>query len=244
MRIPSLLILVAGAGVAQTPKFEVATLKHATSEGRPGDIPRNMDDSPGHFAMHNVPLRYALEWAFDVKDYEIAGPEWIKGPEERYEIVGRTAGPASEADLRKMLHWLLIERLALKAHRETRETAVYMLVPGKGPAKVKESAPDGVPGLKGGAVPLLFQNQPISRLTFLLSRRMDKPVLDMTGLTGIYDYSLDITGLGAFSGPPPPDDSPSIFTSVEKDLGLKLEARKAPIQILVIDSVNKVPTEN
>ncbi len=241
---PWLLLLTISCGLAQTPiKFEVATLKHATSDGRPGDIPRNMDDSPGHFAMHNVPLRYAIEWAYDLKDYEVSGPEWIKGPDERYEIVGRSAGAASEAQLRLMLQSLLAERLGMKAHRETRELPVYVLIPGKGPAKVKEPAAEGAAGLQGGPT-VLFHKQPISRLTFMMTRRMDRPVLDMTGLTGIYDYSLDITGLGAFSGPNPPEGSPSIFTAVQNDLGLKLEARKHPIEILVIDAVNKVPTEN
>jgi uncharacterized protein (TIGR03435 family) len=243
----SLIVFAAGVTPAQTPlKFEVATLKHATSEGRPGDIPRNMDDSPGHFAMHNVPLRYALEWAFDVKDYELSGPDWIKGPDERYEIVGRSAGPASEEQLRLMLQSLLVERVALKIHRETRELPVYVLIPGKGAPKVKEPASDGDASLSGGANGVLFHKQPISRLTFMMSRRMDRPVLDMTGLTGIYDFKLDISGLANFSGPPPPDDAPvgSIFSAVQSDLGLKLEATKRPISIVVIDSVNKVPTEN
>jgi uncharacterized protein (TIGR03435 family) len=243
----SLIVFAAAVTPAQTPlKFEVATLKHATSDGRPGDIPRNMDDSPGHFAMHNVPLRYALEWAYDLKDYELSGPDWIKGPDERYEIVGRSAGPATEAQMRLMLQALLVERLALKTHRETRELPVYVLIPGKGAAKVKEPSADGDAGLSGGATGVLFHKQPISRLTFMMSRRMDRPVLDMTGLKGIYDFKLDISGLSNFSGPPPPDDAPvgSIFSAVQTDLGLKLEATKRPIPILVIDSVNKVPTEN
>jgi uncharacterized protein (TIGR03435 family) len=243
----SLMVFAAGVTSAQTPlKFEVATLKHAVTDGRPGDIPRNMDDSPGHFAMHNVPLRYALEWAFGLKDFELSGPDWIKGPDERYEIVGRSSGPATEAQMRQMLQSLLIERLALKTHRETRELPVYVLIPGRGPAKVKEPAADGDAALSGGATGVLFHKQPISRLTFMLSRRMDRPVLDMTGLKGVYDFTLDISGLANFSGPPPPDDAPvgSIFSAVQTDLGLKLEATKRPIPILVIDSVNKVPAEN
>ena len=74
---------------------------------------------------------------------------------------------------------------------------------------------------------------------------MDRPVLDLTGLTGVYDYTIDVSGLNAFNPQPPADSTgPSIFTAVETDLGLKLEPRKAPIQILVIDSASKVPTEN
>src|SRR5580698_2122080 len=83
------------ANAPATLKFEVATVKHAVGGGPPGDIPRNMDNSPGHFAMRNVPLRYAIEWAYNLKDYEISGPEWIKA-EDRYDIVAKAAGPASD----------------------------------------------------------------------------------------------------------------------------------------------------
>lgn len=71
--------------------FEVASVKRVTSGPSPGDIPRNMDTNPGHFAMYNVPLRYAIEWAYDLKDFEISGPEWIK-MDERYDIVAKAEG--------------------------------------------------------------------------------------------------------------------------------------------------------
>ena len=79
----------------------------------------------------------------------------------------------------------------------------------------------------------------------MLTRRMDRPVLDETGLKGVYDFTVDTSGLG-FAGREPEGDlkGPSIFTAVQNDLGLKLEARKQPVQVLVIDSVNKIPTEN
>src|ERR1039458_2116026 len=125
--------------------------------------------------------------------------------------------------------------------------AAYVLLPGKGAAKVKETAPDSQPGLAsnpdGGT---LFRHFGISRLTFLLTRRMDYPVLDQTGLKGIYDYTVNLSGLAEFSGPPNPDPNGiSIFAAIQQDLGLKLEPRKQqPIDILAIDSVNKVPTAN
>jgi uncharacterized protein (TIGR03435 family) len=247
----ALIALASIAALAQSPapeapKFEVATLKHAKGGGPPGDIPRNMDSSPGHFAMRNVPLRYAIEWAYNLKDYELSGPDWIKGPDERFEIVAHASGPASDDEMRVMLQALLVERLNIKLHRETRELPVYVLIPGKGPAKVKAPGADGDAGLSGGMTGVLFHKQPISRLTFMLSRRMDRPVLDKTGFKGIYDFTLDISGLNNFSGPPPAEDSatPSIFTAVQSDLGLKLEARKEPIEVLVLDWVNKVPTDN
>lgn len=239
-----LFLVLASAAFSQhpaAPQFEVASVKRDSNGGPPGDIPRNMDSSPGHFAMRNVPLRYAIEWAYDLKDYEIAGPDWIK-VEDRFEILARAPGPATDDQMRPMLQALLAERFQMKTHRETRQLAVYDLLPGKGAPKLRPPTSGSLPKLSPGPNGLTFVNFPLSRLTFLLSRRLDRPVLNLTGLNGTYDYTIDISGL------PVPnqtnDSAPSIFTTVQTDLGLKLEARKEPIAILVVDSVDKIPTAN
>jgi uncharacterized protein (TIGR03435 family) len=233
-------------GQSPAPKFEVASVKRVNGGGPPGDIPRNMDTSPGHFAMRNVPLRMAILWAYDLKDYEITGPDWIK-VDERYDIIASAGGPASEEQMRAMLQTLLVERFRMKVHRETKEMPVYVLLPGKGEAKVKDAKPDDTPALGGNATGAFFHNQPISRFTFMLTRRMDRPVLDQTGLKGRYDFTIDLSGLG-FNGREASREAgeagPSIFTTVQRDLGLRLEARKEPVAILVIDEVSKDPTEN
>lgn len=224
-------------------KFEVASVRRSTGGGPPGDIPRNMDTSPGHFAMRNAPLRHALQWAYDLKDYEISGPEWIKS-DERYDIVAKAAGPAPESQIRLMLQALLTERFQLKLHREGREFSVYVLDTAKGAPKVKEIKDDSSPTISGTPAGVSFHNQPISRFTFMLTRRLDRPVLDGTGLKGLYDFTVDLSGLG-FNGRPAEDPSaPSVFTTVSRDLNLKLESRKETIQVLVIDSANKIPIEN
>jgi len=235
--VPLLFVWVA---FAQTAQFEVASVKRAEGGGPPGDIPRNMDQSPGHFAMRNVPLRYAVEWAFDLKDYEIIGPEWIK-VEDRFDIIAKAPGPATDDQMRPMLQALLLERFQMKVHREMRELNCYVLAPGKGAAKVKPASADEQPHIDGGPNGAAFTNFPISRLTFLLSRRLDRPVLDKTGLKGNFDYTIDISGL---PGPQTDPSAPSIFSTVPRDLGLKLEARKEPISMLVIDSASKIPTAN
>ena len=79
----------------------------------------------------------------------------------------------------------------------------------------------------------------------MLTRRMDRPVLDLTGLAGFYDFAVDLSGLGFNGNPPAVDtDGQSIFTAIQTDLGLKLEARKQPIEILVVDSVSKAPIDS
>jgi uncharacterized protein (TIGR03435 family) len=241
------VILAASTALAQSAStplaFDVASVKRAEGGGPPGDIARNMDSSPGHFAMRNVPLRYAIEWAYDLKDYEVSGPEWIKG-DERYDIIANAPG-ASDAQMRQMLQTLLVQRFQMKLHREAKELPVYVLLPGKGAPKFQEAAADEETGLGGGPNGSKFLHQPISRFTFMLTRRMDRPVLDLTGLKGFYDFTIDLSGLGFNGNPPAVDtDGPSIFTAIQNDLGLKLEARKQPIEILVLDSVNKAPIEN
>jgi uncharacterized protein (TIGR03435 family) len=239
-------LLLAGVCAGQGLKFEVASVKKVEGGTPPGDVPRNMDTTPGNFAMHNVALRFAVEWAWDLKDYEIIGPDWIKG-EERYDIIAKAGRAASDNEMREMLQALLLDRFQMKIRRETKELPVYVLLPGKGEAKVKPAAADETPQLGGNAQGVTFTAFPISRFTFMLTRRMDRPVLDQTGLKGIYTYTVDLSGLG-FAGRPAErqegEAGPSIFTTVQRDLGLKLEARKEPISMLVIDSSNKVPTEN
>ena len=138
----SLLLIGTIASAQVHPTFEVASVKRGAGGGPPGDIPRNMDGSPGSFAMRNVPLRFALEWAYDLKDYEISGPDWING-EERYDIIAKAAGPATNDQMKLMLQALLLERFKMNVHREMRDLPVYVLLPGKGPAKVKPASTDG-----------------------------------------------------------------------------------------------------
>jgi uncharacterized protein (TIGR03435 family) len=240
------IFLAASYGHASAPPaFEVASVKVADpGEAGPGDIPRNMDNSPGHFIMRNVPLRFCIEWAYDLKDYQVSGPDWIKS-ENRYDIVASASGLASDDDMKLMLQTLLLDRFQIKLHRETKNLDVYALLPGKGAPKLQKPTEDEQTSL--GAAPnggAKFTKQPISRFTFMLTRRMDRPVIDMTGLKGLYDFTVDLSGLG-FNGNPPEDTSaPSIFTTVQDNLGLRLEAQKAPIEALVVDHAEKAPTAN
>ncbi len=244
--IAILLTALALFGQQAGARFEVASVKKAAGDGNPGDIPHNVDSSPGHFMMRNLSLRYCLEWAFSLEDYQVEGPDWIKS-DERYDLVARAPGPATDDEMRPMLQNLLLERFQLKVHRETRPLQAYVLLPGKGPAKVQNSAADSQPGLvpgKNGEV--TFRHFGMSRLTFLLTRRMGKPVLDQSGLKGIFDYTLNISGLSEFSGPSNGEPvGVTIFAAIQDDLGLKLEARKQePIDLFIVDAANKVPIAN
>ncbi len=246
--IVSLVLAGACLVLGQTPatdlKFEVASVKRSEGGGPPGDIPRNMDPAPGHFAMRNAPLRHYLVWAYDLADiYEISGPDWIAGM-ERYDIVARAAGAANEDQMKLMLRTLLMERFQMKLHREKKDLPVYVMLPGKGAAKVKPAAGDGDPSIRWAPDGTTFHKYPISRLTFMLTRRMDRPVLDQTGLNALYDYTVDLSGLSDRLAQSDDASGLSVFTAVQRDLGLRMEAKKEPVDVLVIDSANKVPVEN
>jgi uncharacterized protein (TIGR03435 family) len=247
IRASVVVFAAAASGVAQAPPapaFEVASVKPNPESGPPGDIPSNMYNSPGHFIARDRPLRYFIEWAYDLKDYQVVGPKWIE-IDNRYDITAHAPGPATNDQMRPMLQMLLSERFQMKSHFEKRDLQVYALLPGKGAPKLTKAEASESPRLGGGGKGVEFHNFPLSRLTFLLTRRMDRPVLDLTGITGNFDFNLDLSGLGNQPGSSGFDgDGPSVFQAVQEDLGLKLEPRKSPVDVLVVDSVNKVPSGN
>lgn len=238
----------------QASAFEVASVKPNPDKDPPGDMPINADKSPGHFAMRDKPLRFVIEWAYDLKDYQIAGPQWIQ-QDERYDIAANAPGPAADDQMRPMLQALLAERFQMKSHFEKRGLDVYALVTGNGEPKLKKADPNSEPGFRssgqGPGTRFNFNNFPLSRLTFLLTRRMDRPVVDLTGLTGNFDYVVDLSGLGRKVGPSGfiassgfDGEGRSVFQAIQEDMGLKLEPRKYPVDVLVIDFVNKFPSRN
>ena len=149
-----------------------------------------------------------------------------------------------------MLLPVLEERFNLKLYRhETREITVYELVVAKGGSKLKESAPDtaGTNGnpmrrsmLLNGIGHLESHGTSIDPLAHELSRALGRTVFDKTGLTGNYDYTLEWT---PDDGPPTDTVGPSLFTAVQEQLGLKLEAQKEPVDVVVIDHIDK-PSPN
>lgn len=246
IRVFTAALIVAACAWTQAPKasFEVASVKPNPNLGPPGDIPFNQDKSPGHFVMRDKPLRFFIEWAFDLKDYQVVGPEWIK-IDNRYDIVANASAPATDDQMRPMLQTLVAERFQMKSHIEKRDLQVYALLPGKGEPKLKKADPSEPQHLGGDATGAGFYNFPLSRMTFMLTRRMDRPVLDLTGLTGNFDFKVDLSGLGNKPGSSGFDgEGRSVFQAIQDDLGLKLEPRKSPVDVLVIDSVNKIPSGN
>jgi uncharacterized protein (TIGR03435 family) len=258
--------------------FEVASVKPSPPVPPSGGVyfgparggPGTPD--PGQITWSYAPLKSLLMTAFDVKAYQISGPAWMAT--ERYDIIAKVPEGATKEQVNVMWQNLLAERFGVVLHHDPREFQVEELVPAKGGSKLKDTVedlnaplPPGPPRMKNGEllspgvvatiypgqnakVHTVARAQPISQLTAMLSNQLNHPVLDKTGLTGKYDFTIDYTarGFGPPSPDPPADNTsepePDIAAAVQQQLGLRLVAGKAKIDVLVIDKVEKVPTDN
>jgi uncharacterized protein (TIGR03435 family) len=247
-----LMIIWATVGIclvrAQTlPQFDVASLK--PGQPIPGDkIYINLGSvSHGTLTMTNTSLADCLRYAYSLTNNEqIAGPDWIKSKAVRFDIVAKAPPDAALDQIRRMLQALLIERFQLGLHREQRELSYVALVTGKKGPKLTEAITDSdASGNKYLMGRLYSNNISMLMLATLLSRFSGQTVVDMTGLKASYDLKLDWTPDNAGAAPLADGDSdPSLFAAVEQQLGLKLEVRKGPVEIIVIDHAERVPVQN
>jgi uncharacterized protein (TIGR03435 family) len=227
--------------------FEVASVKRSPPPTGNG-INSSMRLDPGRLTCSNVSLKKLIYESYGVKDYQVSGPDWLST--EIYDIAATVPPGATRDDVQAMIQSLLADRFQLVLHRDTREMAVYGLVVGKSGSKLQEvefahGSTSTSPGKFTAAT------VPIRNFTEFLSRQTGRPVLDMTGLKGFYSFTLSYTPEQAPTFPGP-ESGPiaesavgaSLFSAIQEQLGLKLEARKAPVEILVIDHAEKVPTEN
>jgi uncharacterized protein (TIGR03435 family) len=244
-------LAVAVLGCGQT--FEVASFKVLppanNGERRSATI---IEPTPGNLTMRNVGMGELIMWAYKVGRAQVSNPQVAMAVTDRFDITAKAAGPAKSDELRVMLQALLAERLKLVTHRETKEISAYVLVEAKGGHKMKASdAADGrgvLPVQQPGKMALTGQSATLDQLTMFLSGPLNTPVIDMTGLKGRYDFEFDLTSFGVNTPPAPgeapPDPVSVLQAALSKQLGLKLEGRKMPVEMLVIDHVEKSPVEN
>jgi uncharacterized protein (TIGR03435 family) len=231
------------------PRFEAASIKQNNSD-------RNGIGNkygPETFSWTNVPLRAFIQNVYGVKDYQVIGaPNWVNS--DKWDITARTDGATTFPQKSEMAKTLMAERFQLKFHWETREMPVYSLVPLRDGPRFQPAKDDDVPGgIRVGTGALIAHKFDVSGLPFWLSAQLNLPVVDKAGLKGLYDFRLEWTPLpneGNFAtsndtGAPPRTEpsGASIFTALQEQLGLKLEAAKGPVQVFVIDSVAR-PAEN
>lgn len=236
------------AANASSRTFEVASVKVNKSgaggalSGRGGSI----RFTPGQVSMENVSLWKIIGSAYGVgedKDYAMTGAGWLK--DERYDVLAKFPPDTPRDELQTMLKNLLAERFKLTLHRETKELSVYALVVAKGGSKLRE-VEDGQTGFNMGRGQIKAQKAALRPFADRLSQYLDRPVQDFTGLTGVFDFTLTWTPDASVApgDASEPVSGPSIFTAIQEQLGLKLEARKGSIEVLVIDHAERIPVEN
>jgi uncharacterized protein (TIGR03435 family) len=242
------LTLLAGmAAWAQDPvppAFEVASIRAADGNGT------SMTVVPGSLTMRNMNLNTCIAWAYRVQKFQVAGPGWLG--ETSFDITAKAGNPANENELRRMMQSLLADRFKLALHRENKEMQALALTVSKNGHKLKPNDVEGSPSFKTGKLNLKGDGATIDQLTEFLARELRQPVIDQTGLIGRFNYTLDINAYitdeirksqGPDGGPPP--DAPSIIAqAMQAQLGLKVESKKMPIEVLVVDHMDKIPTGN
>lgn len=227
----------------KTPAFEVATIKPSGRDS----APMSMQRLPGgRFLTSNTPLTMLIDWAYGLDDGRLLGAP--KGAEStRFDIVALAPveNPAP-GQMQLMMRNLLADRFKLVVHRESRELTSYELITEDGGPKVQVSTSaepsDPDPFRMSASGILIGTRVTADMLTKVLSSQLGRPVENRTGLTGTFDFTLQWRPdeRAAIAG----DDRPSLFTAIREQLGFRLTARKAPVDVIVIDEVEITPTEN
>jgi uncharacterized protein (TIGR03435 family) len=230
------------------PSFDAASVKVSKigEIGTEGSRRESIEASPGSLTMRNVSLKSCLIWAYGVREYQIFGPAWLN--DERYDITAKSAQPAPVEQLKAMLQTLLADRLDVRLHRETRELPVYVLIAGVNGPKLHRSTGNGDSEVRTKDGSLIFTNTSMSQFAEHLAtirRQVDRPVLDKTGIRGAFDFSLKFADNDAdMREAMVRGEGPSVFSVVQQQLGIRLKPEQGPVEIIVIDHAQKVPTDN
>ncbi len=264
-----LFFVLAAFGQSSPQGFDVVSIKPGDPTAQMVHIGISQS---GSFEAKGVDLKTLIAMAYDVRGFQISGgPGWTGI--DRYDIVTKDmAGGPSEETLKNMndaqrnefrdrlmgkVRLLIEDRFQLKIHKESKELTVYALVVAKGGTRLETAVDDGSHdgGLNAGRADdgktaIVGKNLQIPNLVRFLASQVGRDVLDQTGLTGKYNFkfsfSPDLNRSPDIATPDAPradTSGPSIFTALQEQLGLRLDTQKAPVEIIVIDSVQK-PSDN
>jgi uncharacterized protein (TIGR03435 family) len=252
--------------------FEVASVKPAAPTTGHFQYHMTMRTDAGRVDIANASLVDLIRTAYKVRRDQVSGPDWMST--QKFDVAAKLPDGAAPNQVPEMLQTLLATRFKLAMHRAGKELPAFALVAGKGGPKLKESLPDSDDSRAGwtrsmkpdGTMRIDTRKMTMTALAELVAAFLDYPVRDMTEIQGNYDVALDFSPedlrigsksagviavgspVGAAVGRPgdaSPDSSGSsaIYTSLQQ-LGLKLDRRKLPIELIVIDHLDKTPTEN
>ena len=226
---------IAGLALAaQVSSFEVASVKPVKPPAGPHVV--SLIINHGRLNIEAAELRQIVGLAYAVQRIRVlGGPGWADS--DQFDIAAEAeSADATRDEIRSMLQTLLAERFKLSVHRETKEIPTYSLVLAKSGPKLKITAPDRKSGMadtvgRNGERQTVFEASSLRLLVNMLANTLGYPVVDQTGLDKLYDYTFEW-----------PDAGSSLFASVDQ-LGLKLEAKKMPVEVLVMDRAER-PSAN
>jgi uncharacterized protein (TIGR03435 family) len=228
---------------AQSPAFEVATVKENHSRSGRSSSPWLIN---GRMTAENATLRMILRAAYGLTALQIEGPSWLDS--DRFDLEAKSPPGVPDSELMPMLQSLLKERFQLAAHHETKEMPVFDMVVAKGGLKIAPFDPAHIPPTppRNGAASMIIGPMTMSQLAGRITPDAGRPVLDKTGLDATrYFCAATFSPLSAQSADSAPESGlPDIFRALEQQLGLKLEPAKEPLEILIVDHAERVPTEN
>jgi uncharacterized protein (TIGR03435 family) len=249
----ALFVCTAAAGLAaqEEPRIEAVSIKRNTSGASGGDFGAR----PGGYAAVNVPIHLLIGLAYPVQGSEIEGaPDWFY--DEGYDLTARISGAPTPEQSRPLWRTVFAERMRLQAHMETREQPIYALVPTRADGRLSPNlkrvdtdcaAPGAVAQCTMmGRSTLTSRGMSMAALARLIQPTTGRIVVDRTGLSGFYELSLtfSLTRPGAPVNPVRGgEEPPSIFTAVKEQLGLELESARGPVDVLVIERIER-PTED
>jgi uncharacterized protein (TIGR03435 family) len=233
------LLCLCGTVRAQTapvPRFEIASVKPSLAESGNSGI----TTSRGSLRANNVTLKRCIIGAYGIGPHQIVGgPAWLDS--DRFEIDARADGSVnSDATFMLMLQGLLAERFQLTVHRETKTISAFVLEVVKNGPKLEKAESDGGPSTNSSHGRLEARYTDMDLFAKVLARNVELPVVNRTGLEGRFNFKLEWTPDGDRQKA---DSAPSIFTALQEQLGLRLRTGKAPVEVVVIDRVEK-PTAN
>jgi uncharacterized protein (TIGR03435 family) len=246
--IVCLAVCASGAACGQPgtrPSFEVASIKPSNADPSSSGI----HTRHGKLNANNVTLKRCIMGAYGIGPHQIfGGPDWLDS--DRFEIAAKADQPTDDdAVLMGMLQSLLADRFKLAIHRETRTISAFLLVAAKkGPKLERAEGGEASTNASTTNIRALIdaRNTTMDRFAEVLSRQMDLPVVNRTGLEGVFNLKLQWTLENAKPIKPASGtttEGPSIFTAIQEQLGLRLLSQKAPVEVVVVEHAER-PSEN
>ena len=224
--------------------FAVASIRPSAAEVK-FEHDGKTETTPGTLRMQDVTVSTCIKWAYGVQDRQISGPEWLQS--QHYDIIAKADGPATEDEMKLMLRTLLADRFKLSFHRQSKELQSYVMTVAKSGHKLHESVGDGKPSRQNSAIGSTVKATTLKDFGDFLSGPLQTPVVDMTGLSGKYDFVLDFTPyLPEGEHVMKPDylnTNGIIIAALQGELGLKLESKKEFVDVLVIEHAER-PSAN